>query len=117
MTLILIVSSFTLKSAILMTYYSLFTENFIENFCENKDRPELNCDGKCFLSKMLKKGDQQEKQRESIAISIAQLEYIMPNDHQAYFSLVDNVHKDFFFHRSTYLSAEIENTDKPPCLS
>ncbi|WP_051413442.1 hypothetical protein [Zhouia amylolytica] len=24
-----------------------------EVLCENKDKPELNCDGKCYLSKML----------------------------------------------------------------
>jgi hypothetical protein len=34
-------------------YYALFTDNFIENFCENKEKPEMQCDGKCVLSKML----------------------------------------------------------------
>jgi len=35
----------------------VFTENFIENYCENTDQPELECDGKCFLSDMLDKKD------------------------------------------------------------
>lgn len=36
-----------------MGYYALFTEDFVERFCENKAKPALNCDGKCALSKML----------------------------------------------------------------
>lgn len=31
----------------------MFTDDFVERYCENKERPELNCDGKCALSKML----------------------------------------------------------------
>ena len=43
----------SLKIAGTIGYYALFTEDFVERFCENKERPELNCDGKCALSKML----------------------------------------------------------------
>ncbi len=43
----------SLKIAGTIGYYVLFTENFVERFCENKSLPELNCDGKCALSKML----------------------------------------------------------------
>ncbi|RIV44062.1 hypothetical protein [Flagellimonas pelagia] len=34
-------------------YYSIDREGFIERLCENKDKPELKCDGKCMLAKML----------------------------------------------------------------
>ncbi|MDF0707191.1 hypothetical protein [Flagellimonas okinawensis] len=34
-------------------YYSLDREGFIEQLCENKDKPELNCNGKCMLMQML----------------------------------------------------------------
>jgi hypothetical protein len=43
----------SLKIAGTLGYYALFTDDFIERFCENKERPELNCDGKCYLAKML----------------------------------------------------------------
>ena len=41
--------------------------------CENKDRPEMNCNGKCYLAKQLKKADNElaakkEKQEHSISI-------------------------------------------------
>ena len=44
-----------------MGYYALFTEDFVERFCENKARPELQCNGKCVLSKMLAKKEQEER--------------------------------------------------------
>ncbi|MGB5436618.1 MAG: hypothetical protein WBM98_12065 [Maribacter sp.] len=43
----------SLKIAGTLGYYALFTEDFIERYCENKARPELHCDGKCYLAKML----------------------------------------------------------------
>lgn len=43
----------SLKIAGTIGYYALFTEDFVERYCENKERPELNCDGKCELAKML----------------------------------------------------------------
>lgn len=51
----------SLKLSMTMGYYALFTENFIERFCENKNKPELQCDGKCALSKMLLQKAQEEK--------------------------------------------------------
>lgn len=47
----------SLKIAGTMSYYILDSENFVERFCVNKNMPELKCDGKCELAKML----QQEK--------------------------------------------------------
>ena len=43
----------SLKIAGTIGYYAMFTDDFVERYCENKERPELNCDGKCALSKML----------------------------------------------------------------
>lgn len=51
----------SLKIAGTLGYYALFTEDFIEKYCENKERPELQCDGKCVLSKMLAEKKQEER--------------------------------------------------------
>ena len=34
------------------------------NLCENRDRPELNCEGKCYLMKKLKAAEDKEKKQE-----------------------------------------------------
>lgn len=49
----LIVMAHNLRVPATYLYYYTATEDFIERLCENKDRPELNCDGKCYLAKML----------------------------------------------------------------
>ncbi|QJP34719.1 hypothetical protein F0365_10105 [Nonlabens sp. Ci31] len=33
-------------------WYTLDVESFIEQLCENKDKPQLQCNGKCYLSKV-----------------------------------------------------------------
>lgn len=36
--------------------------DYIKNvLCENKDKPQLNCDGKCYLAKQLAKESQQNQ--------------------------------------------------------
>lgn len=49
----LIVMAHNLRVPATYLYYYTATEDFIERWCENKDRPELNCDGQCYLAKML----------------------------------------------------------------
>jgi hypothetical protein len=42
----------TIKTALVYSYYFINPENFIALFCENTDKPELECDGKCYLKKV-----------------------------------------------------------------
>lgn len=44
---------FSLRNAYYATDYLLHKSRIIERFCENKDKPLLNCDGKCYLAKKL----------------------------------------------------------------
>ena len=41
-----------MKNPVLYTIYENDTKLFITLFCENKDRPELKCNGKCEIAKM-----------------------------------------------------------------
>lgn len=45
-----------------MIYYYLNTDYIVEFFCINKEKPELSCSGKCFLSSELEK--QQDNQKD-----------------------------------------------------
>lgn len=44
--------------------YELNKHYIIEKFCVNRDKPEMHCDGKCYLKKKLQQ-DQQRKNSES----------------------------------------------------
>ncbi len=50
---ILIVSgailSHSLKLSVAFFHYALFNDNFTELYCENKDKPQMECHGKCQL--------------------------------------------------------------------
>lgn len=49
--------------------------------CENKDKPQLNCCGKCYVNKQMKKVDQNsgsEKQVPGKTAKAETVEYIMP---------------------------------------
>lgn len=48
----LLILSNSLKLSAVYGWYVLDLESFIEELCENKDRPELQCNGQCYLSKM-----------------------------------------------------------------
>ena len=55
LSLILILN--TLKVALTFTYYEIDPVGFIERLCENKDKPELQCNGKCHLKKITETED------------------------------------------------------------
>jgi len=56
--------------------YKLRKEFIINNFCVNKDRPELHCDGKCYLAIGLATVQEQEEQQAQRAFMFKLLENI-----------------------------------------
>lgn len=50
----------------LISYYNINIEYIISELCENKDKPELNCKGKCYLKKKMGEADKAEKQSAEI---------------------------------------------------
>lgn len=42
----------------LITFYHFYQEYVIEEYCENKDQPLLECAGSCFLKKGLEKNNE-----------------------------------------------------------
>jgi len=50
--------------------------SFVEQLCENKDRPQLNCDGKCYLAKMMQQQSQEQEQSQLPAVDWEELTYI-----------------------------------------
>ncbi|TDB63488.1 hypothetical protein [Arundinibacter roseus] len=43
--------------------YELRKDFIVANFCVNKNRPELNCDGKCYLAARLAAVQEQEEEK------------------------------------------------------
>lgn len=49
-----------LGKSLLVLNYEINKTEIAETKCENKDKPELHCDGQCYLSKQLKQAEQKE---------------------------------------------------------
>lgn len=64
----------SLRVNITYAYYYLDPISFIEKLCENKDKPELQCNGKCQLAKLA----QDTNNSESSPIKIPQQKEISP---------------------------------------
>ena len=52
----------SLRVSITYIYYNVDTVGFIEALCENKDKPELQCNGKCHLKKITKTNSEEKNQ-------------------------------------------------------
>lgn len=52
----------SVKVSLVYSWYALDMESFIEQLCENKETPQLQCNGKCFLSKISENTSTEERQ-------------------------------------------------------
>ena len=43
--------------------YEFNKEFIIKNYCVNKNRPQLHCDGKCYLAKKLKAAQERDEEK------------------------------------------------------
>jgi hypothetical protein len=71
---------FIIKSLVIINY-QVDKTNFIAKFCENKNKPELNCEGKCHLMKQLNETSSNENES-GLPESITQYEipsFIVPH--------------------------------------
>lgn len=64
--LIILLLSNSLKVSLVYAWYTMDVESFIEQLCENKDKPQLQCNGKCYLSKVSANNSTQDEQKTPI---------------------------------------------------
>ena len=62
----LLLLSNSLRVSAVYGWYTLDIESFVAQLCENTDKPELKCDGKCFLTKVAANTSSQDEQKTPI---------------------------------------------------
>lgn len=60
LTSIILINS--LNVSLTYAYYNIDAVAFIERLCENKDKPELECNGKCHLKKVAENNANNDKE-------------------------------------------------------
>ncbi|HZJ37168.1 MAG TPA: hypothetical protein VFD29_11150 [Gillisia sp.] len=52
---------YNIRYSYMVVFYSIDNQSFTETFCENKDKPELKCNGKCQMSKLAEQDPSNDK--------------------------------------------------------
>jgi hypothetical protein len=65
LTLLLALLSSILSKLFVYAEFKSNQATIAATLCENRDRPELNCQGKCYLMKKLKAAEDKEKKQEN----------------------------------------------------
>jgi hypothetical protein len=113
LTLSLLVLFQTLSVSITYAYYNLDTKGFIETFCENKDKPELACNGKCHLKKVT----QSTNNKENTPIQLTEIkELLLYNEQPFSYQLKNakNLKKQHSHYVNLYTYHRINNCFHPP---
>jgi hypothetical protein len=105
----------SIKTIIVVSYYK--NKTYISNvLCENKNKPQMHCEGKCHLKKQL---DKESKNTTDIASILKNIEVASPYLHN---NVTIKCISDFTLHKHhfIYLLNDYENVlgtpFHPPCL-
>ena len=76
---------YSLRFSYFVYQYHFNNKVFTENYCVNKDKPELKCNGKCELVKLAKAAEKKEQSNKNISDS--EINFIIPSvDNYLYFN-------------------------------
>lgn len=100
-----------------IAYFKLNREYIAKVLCENRKRPELHCDGKCYLAKKLKQ--QQEKQDKETSEKVHNMPVIQLFTPQPYYYHFESEAIAFrepvrFFHQLLIYTAPVGKLLRPP---
>ena len=82
--------------------------------CVNRDKPQLHCDGKCFLKKEINKAaEQQQEQKNTTSFNSLTLYIIQPFAQHLYPAVLQPVSKLYIAYTS---AGHLKPTEHPPTL-
>ena len=107
-------------------HYELNKAEITARYCENKNRPELHCNGQCYLAKQLQKADsalqakEQEQQNHlDLGAKIFSEQFYLSNEAQflALQPLFVQAQKETLSKTILYSFNYISNCFHPPCIA
>ena len=113
----LVLSTLIILSSVRVTltyvYYELDPVGFIENLCENKDKPELECNGKCQLKKVAE--HETENPKEPLKyISLKEITFFVVEKSKLILYTFPQAKKIYSDHKNLYAYKGIYLIDHPP---
>jgi len=83
--LIFVCSATSLSNISAITGFELNQQYITKAFCVNKDKPQLHCNGQCYLRKKLKQAEEKE-QKQSLKSQEQNLTVFAPFTFKSYFT-------------------------------
>ncbi|MEM6783211.1 MAG: hypothetical protein AAF624_05685 [Bacteroidota bacterium] len=71
LALVLCLVASTQSLLVVQGIFVLRQDMIAERLCENRDRPELNCDGVCYLTQQLKERQDREREHNKAVLELA----------------------------------------------
>lgn len=93
-----------------LLYYELNIDYIIDTYCVNKDKPQLNCNGKCYLSQQLQKATPTQEANDFNTHGLLNIFYPVFLTQAVHYSLSPNHHlidskneNNYYFDNYSYL--------------
>lgn len=99
-----------------ISYYQFNIKYIVENYCVNKDKPELHCNGKCYLMQQLNKASSQKGKTTAAIFETSFLPvFFQPiQDYAFSFTTEELFYKSFGYFSALKNSQFYSEIDPPP---
>jgi hypothetical protein len=67
--------------------FEIRRDYIVANLCENKNRPQLNCNGKCYLAKKIEAAQKQEERQAEQDYMASLIYQVMNTNHDSHFRI------------------------------
>ncbi len=103
----------SLRVTINYAYYELDPIGFIEKLCENKDKPELACNGKCHLKKVAE-NNTDNQQEPAKSTTLKEITLFVVNKLEYTFTKIKKTDNKNFKYKNLYAFSSTNKIDRPP---
>ena len=103
----------SIRVSITYAYYEIDPVGFIQKLCENKDKPELQCNGKCHLKKVAE-SNTDNKQEPAKFTSLKEITLFVVEKMYITFRTILNRENIQFDYNNLYAFSCIPQIDHPP---
>lgn len=114
-----IIFTIALRPILPLINYAVNYDYIVENLCENKDKPELMCNGKCYVSKELSKNNNEQTTQNGQKISVPTIDiFLVTEDFKFNNSEFKNSHRQTIstFYTDFYNSQYQSKIFHPPLV-
>ena len=112
LTVLILINS--IKVSLSYAYFELDPEGFIESLCENQDKPELECNGKCHLNKVAQSQDKKQNTPESIVNFKELILFPSPESDFLVSNTMDSKKSPLFDYKNLYYYINSNDCFHPP---